>query len=71
MVAVVIPGDFAAKVQAAKPVKIQILGDGSDANTSRLAMNYAAMIGAIYARTVTSEQHAAARAGASSNGRSN
>jgi ABC-2 type transport system permease protein len=56
MVAIVIPGDFAAKVQAAKPVQIQILGDGSDANTSRLAMNYAANIGAIYARTVTAEQ---------------
>lgn len=56
MVAIVIPSDFAAKVQAAKPVKIQILGDGSDANTSRLAMNYAANIGAIYGRTVTSEQ---------------
>ncbi len=56
MVAIVIPRDFAAKVQAAKPVKIQIIGDGSDANTSRLAMNYAANIGAIYALTVTSEQ---------------
>ncbi|MBU1567104.1 MAG: ABC transporter permease [Proteobacteria bacterium] len=56
MVAIVIPGDFAAKVQAAKPVQIQIIGDGSDANTSRLAMNYAANIGAIYARGVTSEQ---------------
>lgn len=56
MVAVVIPGDFAAKVQAAKPVQIQIIGDGSDANTSRLAMNYASNIGAIYARTVAAEQ---------------
>ncbi len=49
MVALVIPGDFAAKVQAGKPVKIQIIGDGSDANTSRLAMGYAANIGTIYA----------------------
>ena len=56
MVAIVIPSDFAAKVQAGKPVQIQILGDGSDANTSRLAMNYAANIGAIYARTVSAEQ---------------
>jgi ABC-2 type transport system permease protein len=56
MVALVIPGDFAAKVQAAKPVKIQIIGDGSDANTSRLAMGYAANIGAIYTLQVTSEQ---------------
>ncbi len=56
MVAIVVPGDFAARVQAARPVKIQIIGDGSDANTSRLAMNYAATIGTIYARTVTSRQ---------------
>ena len=48
MIALVIPGDFAAKVQAGKPVKIQIIGDGSDANTSRLAMGYAATIGTIY-----------------------
>jgi ABC-2 type transport system permease protein len=56
MVALVIPGDFAAKVQAGKPVKIQIIGDGSDANTSRLAMGYAANIGTIYALDVTSKQ---------------
>ncbi len=56
MVAIVVPSDFAAKVQTGKPVQIQILGDGSDANTSRLAMNYASNIGAIYARTVTAEQ---------------
>ena len=56
MVALVIPGDFAPKVRAAKPVVIQIIGDGSDANTSRLAMNYAANISAIYAREIGSEQ---------------
>jgi ABC-2 type transport system permease protein len=56
MVALVIPGDFAAKVQANKPVKIQIIGDGSDANTSRLAMGYATNICTIYALQVTSAQ---------------
>ncbi len=56
MVALVIPGDFATKVRAAKPVKIQIIGDGSDANTSRLAMGYAANIGTIYALEVASKQ---------------
>ena len=56
MIALVIPGDFAGKVHAGKPVAIQIIGDGSDANTSRLAMNYAVSICAIYARTVTAEQ---------------
>ena len=56
MVALVVPGDFATKVRAAKPVKIQIIGDGSDANTSRLALSYAATIGSIYAREIGSEQ---------------
>ncbi len=56
MIALVIPADFATKVQGAKPVKLQILVDGSDANTSRLAMNYATTIGGIYSRSVTAEQ---------------
>jgi len=56
MIALIIPGDFANKVQAAKPVKIQIIGDGSDANTSRLAMSYAENISSLYALQVTSEQ---------------
>ncbi len=55
MIGLVIPGNFAAKVRANKPVKIQILGDGSDANTSRLAVNYASTVATIYARSVTSE----------------
>jgi ABC-2 type transport system permease protein len=56
MIALIIPGDFAAKVLAAKPVEVQIIGDGSDANTSRLAMGYAANIGSIYSLQVTSAQ---------------
>lgn len=56
MIALVIPADFAPRVKAGKPVAIQIIGDGSDANTSRLAMNYAATLGAIYAGNVAAEQ---------------
>ena len=56
MVALVIPADFAAKVAANQPVKIQVIGDGSDANTSRLAMIYSSTLTSLYARTVTSEQ---------------
>jgi ABC-2 type transport system permease protein len=55
MIALVIPGDFADKVQANTPVALQIIGDGSDANTSRLAMNYATNLAVIYARNVASE----------------
>lgn len=56
MIALIIPGDFAAKVDRNKAVKVQIIGDGSDANTSRLAMGYAANIGSIYALQITSKQ---------------
>lgn len=56
MVGLIIPGDFAPKVQASKSVQVQIIGDGSDANTSRLAMGYAANIGTIYGLKITSQQ---------------
>jgi ABC-2 type transport system permease protein len=56
MVAFVIPHDFADKVQSGKHVKVQVIVDGSDANTSRLATGYAAGIGMIYARNVGSER---------------
>lgn len=53
MIAVVIPGDFARKVKSGSPVSIQVIGDGSDANTSRLAMGYAASVGTIYSNQIT------------------
>ncbi len=56
MVALVIPGDFADKVQAGKHVDVQVIVDGSDANTSRLATGYATSIGMIYARDVGSQR---------------
>jgi ABC-2 type transport system permease protein len=56
MVAFIIPSDFAGKVQAGKHVNIQVIVDGSDANTSRLATGYATGIGMIYARNVGSER---------------
>jgi ABC-2 type transport system permease protein len=52
MIALVIPGDFAQKINAGKPVSIQVIGDGSDANTSRLAMGYATSVGMIYSTQV-------------------
>ncbi|MBF0119920.1 MAG: ABC transporter permease [Desulfobacterales bacterium] len=56
MIALVIPGDFAQKVKSIKPVKIQVIVDGSDANTSRLAMGYATAIGMIYSRNINAKQ---------------
>lgn len=56
LIGLVVPADFAGRVSAGQPVDLQIIGDGSDANTSRLAMNYATTIVSIYARTTLSRQ---------------
>jgi len=56
IVAIIIPSDFAKKIRAGKTTQIQIIGDGSDANTSRLAMGYASTIGLIYSSQVTAKR---------------
>ena len=55
MVALVVPSDFEEKINARKSVSIQILGDGSDANTSRLAMGYATSVGMIYSSNINAK----------------
>ncbi len=56
MVAIIIPSDFSQKINAQKEVTLQIIGDGSDANTSRLAMGYATTVGRIYSSTLTAKR---------------
>ncbi|MCB2217187.1 ABC transporter permease [Desulfofustis glycolicus] len=56
LIGLVVPADFARRVTAGQPVDLQIIGDGSDANTSRLAMNYATTIVSIYARATLFRQ---------------
>jgi len=56
MIAIVVPSDFAEKIRARKKVEIQIIGDGSDANTSRLALGYATAVGMIYSAAVTAKK---------------
>lgn len=53
IIAIVIPSDFAQNIRAQKNVSIQVIGDGSDANTSRLAMGYASTVGMIYSSSVS------------------
>ncbi|MFZ3047875.1 MAG: ABC transporter permease [Desulfatirhabdiaceae bacterium] len=48
MIGLVIPVDFAARLNQNLPIRIQAIVDGSDANTSRLAMSYASAITAAY-----------------------
>jgi ABC-2 type transport system permease protein len=56
MIAIVIPHDFAKKIQGSEPVKVQVIADGSDANTARLALGYATGIGLIYSRSVSAQR---------------
>ena len=53
MIALVIPGDFAATINAGRSASIQVLVDGSDANTGRLALGYATALGLIYNQQLT------------------
>ena len=58
-VALVIPSDFAEDVLAGKPASVQVIADGSDANTARLALNYATALGLIYDERILVERLAA------------
>lgn len=50
LVALVIPADFARRSRAGRPVEIQALIDGADANNATLAIGYINAIGRIYNR---------------------
>lgn len=52
MMALVLPADFATKLEAEKPVQVQILADGSDSNTATLALSYADAIVRNYSQEV-------------------
>ncbi|MEX0602828.1 MAG: ABC transporter permease [Bacteroidota bacterium] len=51
-----IPHDFGRSVGSGKPVQIQLLADGADANTANLSLNYAARITAGYAQEIMAAQ---------------
>ncbi|HEX9745868.1 MAG TPA: ABC transporter permease [bacterium] len=52
MLAVVIPSDFAEKINTNQTVSIQVIADGSDSNTARLALGYANAVGLIHSRNL-------------------
>ncbi|MBN2082930.1 ABC transporter permease [bacterium] len=53
MVAIIIPSDFARRVDSNQTAQLQVLGDGSDANTGRLVLGYAQAVGMLYNRKLT------------------
>jgi drug efflux transport system permease protein len=56
MLALVIPDDFSQKILANKPVKLQVLVDGSDANSARLALGYVKSLAMIYSEKILAER---------------
>ncbi|MBW1720990.1 MAG: ABC transporter permease [Deltaproteobacteria bacterium] len=56
IIAIVIPSDFADNVLGGGKTRVQVIADGSDANTSRLALGYVRGIGMLYAGKIQVEQ---------------
>jgi ABC-2 type transport system permease protein len=55
LVGLILPPDFARAVATGRPVTVQLVADGSDANTARLAIGYADSIGQAYSQEVILE----------------
>lgn len=53
--AIIIPSDFTSKLISDRPVHIQVIVDGSDANNARLALSYVNSIGKIYSHRVIAD----------------
>ena len=56
LVVLVVPRDFADRCGPTSLWPVQVIADGSDANTARLALGYADALGALYGRQVTAER---------------
>jgi ABC-2 type transport system permease protein len=56
MIALVIPSDFAKNILADRKTSVQVMADGSDANTSRLALGYVTALGMIYSQRIETER---------------
>jgi len=57
MMGLVVPRDFAQKINAGRDADAQLIVDGSDSNTATIAINYAKVISQIYAMDLTLEQN--------------
>ena len=53
LMAMVIPVDFARAVAAGRPAPVQVIVDGSDANTATIAMGYASIVTLAYSQAIS------------------
>lgn len=56
LIGLVIPTDFATRIQAGRTAPVQLIADGSDANTATLAMTYADVVATTWSQKVTLRQ---------------
>lgn len=56
MMALVIPVDFGRRVASERMTEVQVLADGSDANTTTLALAYAESIVRVYSQTILTKK---------------
>lgn len=52
LVALVVPGDFASRVASGQTAPVQVIADGSDANTATIAMGYADAVAQTYSQEI-------------------
>ncbi len=57
MMGLVVPSDFAEKIEAGRDAPVQLIVDGSDSNTATIAIGYAGVVAEIYALDLTVEQN--------------
>lgn len=56
IIALIIPADFTKNILADRDTSVQVLADGSDANTSRLALGYVTALGMIYSQRIKTDR---------------
>ncbi|HYG99472.1 MAG TPA: ABC transporter permease [Terriglobales bacterium] len=56
LIGLVVPRDFSQQIQSGRTAEIQVIADGSDANTAMLALGYADVAAQNYSRAVTVER---------------
>jgi len=52
--ALTIPGDYGERIRAGQPTSVQVVADGTDANSTNVALGYAGTLVAAYARELAS-----------------
>lgn len=57
MMGLVVPSDFAEKIEAGRDAPVQLIVDGSDSNTATIAIGYAGVVAEIYSLDLTIEQN--------------